>query len=276
MKFTPRTIIVIFCSIAAIILSVAFFRFYQPNEVEAGYYTTYGDQLETEANKLSASKKKLVESFKLREELDTQWQSVVVRKTPPDRRDRGGINLGVNRYQLVNDVLNFRNKIQLAVNRQVRIGGVKVINGPNVPAFSDNPATIIEADLGYQTYGYPVKIYDFGRVTVQGTASQIRANVEAWSRIPNFIAVTDGLTIEGTAPVLTGTYNVSMIMYLRYSNLFPTVPAGVGSAAAPGAAGAAGGGPRRGTAASSGGGAPAPPSAPSGSGAGQASTRVAE
>ncbi len=266
MKLTPRTILVICISIAVIIFTVGFIR-YDRNTTDAGYWNSYAEKLETEKNKLGQSKKKLKEAVTLRETLDTEWQSWVVRKTPPDRRDLGAINLGVNRYQLVHDLLAVRNKIQLAVNKQVKIGGVKVINGPTIPAFSDDPSSVIEADLGYQTYGYPVKIYDFGRVTVQGTAAQIRANVESWSNMPNFLAVADGLSISGTAPILTGTYNVSMIMYIRYSNLFPTVPSGGTGTAAPGTPGAAPAASGRSVSAA-GGGAPAAPAGGSGVAAG--------
>lgn len=67
--------------------------------------------------------------------------------------------------------------------------------------------------------------------------------------MPNFLAVADGLQITGTSPVLTGTYNLTMVAFIRGDRVFPRVPDGVaapaGGAPGPGGAPGAPGGPGR-------------------------------
>lgn len=238
MKLMPMTIWIIGVCLALVILSIGFFQFYSPRTKEAQYNRELAGKLQTEAAKLPAMRKKVEEAIAMRVQAVNAWTDIVNEKTPPPNLHRGGINMGVPRYQLVRDVIDFRNSIQIAVNRQMRKGGIKVIAAPVVPAFPDDPGTIIEEGFGYTKHGFPVKVYDFGQVTVSGTWPQIKEHVESWTRMPNYLAVTDGLTLSGTAPTLTATYSLSMVMYLRYDQIFPPVPTGTGGApATPGSTG---------------------------------------
>lgn len=239
MKLLPFSIVTIGVAVAALILCFGIFNYWIPNNTEAGYFNAYRDKLQAEANKLSAQRKKVEEAKQFRANLFADWQATVEQRTPEDDVRRGGIDLGVNRYQLVSDSIRFRNSIQSDLNRQLRVGGVTVISAPRVPDFPSSPATIIESGYGFPASPFPVRVYDFGQVIVEGTRQQIERNVESWSRMPNYIAVVDGLTYEGTAPKLRATYNLSMLMYLRTKSVFP--PAPVGPADAQGGGGDGGG-----------------------------------
>jgi len=64
------------------------------------------------------------------------------------------------------------------------------------------------------------------------------------------LAVADGLNLTGTAPILTGTYNLSVVGYIRSNIVYPgvkegaptTMPAGGGGGGAPGCRSRLGGG----------------------------------
>lgn len=241
MKFSPWTVLTFGLSVSLVILSVGWFQFWAPREKERGFYLDYLEKLKIEARKIDGERRKREQAIELVQSAGQEWQSIVVRKTPPASLEEGGIDLAVNRWQLVVDAPRFRNSIQRDLNRQLRTGGVTVISGPVVPAFPDNPLTIVEEGFNYPQLGFPARVYDFGSVVVEGTMEQIRRHVESWSNMPEYIAVADGLRIEGTPPRLRATYNLSMVMYLRSKNIFPPVPEGAAGAAgaAPGAPGAA-------------------------------------
>lgn len=249
MKLTPITVLLLALSVSAVILCLGWFQHWAPKSAEAANYRALQDQLETIGSQLPRQKKNVEDALQLRSEAATQWQGVVLRKTPPTNVDQGGINLGVDRFHLINDAVRFRNSIQGAVNHQLKIGGVKVLNGAFVPPFPDNALTIVEEGFNYPRLGFPARVYDFGTVRVEGTMAQIRQNVESWSNMPNFLAVVDGLRIDGTPPKLVATYNLSMVMYIRSKDIYPPVPeipgaeapGGVGAGAA-GIGGGAGGG----------------------------------
>lgn len=245
MKISPLTYYVIGLSIAIAVCAFGFFWFWTPNMAEAKNFTEYGDALQIEANKKPFAIKRRDEAIAMVKERGAAWQDVVMRKTPPQSVRAGGIDLAVNRWQLTVDARLFRNNIQRAVNAQLRKGGVTVINGPEVPAFSTNATDIVETGFNYPAIEFPVVIYDFGTVTVQGTFKQICDHVEAWSRMPNYLAVADGLRFTGTSPVLTATYNLSMVAFIRGQKIAPSVPEGAGgsSATVGGAGGAPFGGP---------------------------------
>ncbi|HEY3780743.1 MAG TPA: hypothetical protein VGL56_06655 [Fimbriimonadaceae bacterium] len=185
-----------------------------------------------------------------------EWQQIVAKKTPPNTLSAGGINMGVDAWHMTIDVRVFRNSIQKAVNKQLKVGGVKVITGPTIPEPGDDANTVVSEFFNYPALPFPVVIFDLGQVTVQGTYKQIEDNMKAWKDMPNYLAVADGLALTGTSPILTGTYSVSMIGYIRASVVYPTVQEAASAAAPalgggpPGPAGAAGGpggrGPGRG------------------------------
>lgn len=226
MKLMPFTIFILGICISAIILSVAYFNFYDPNTAEAGFYNSDAEARETIGAQLGAQKKKYQEAVALRKQASADWQEIVAVKTPPASKREGGIDLAVNRYQLTRDAIDFRDRIQVALNRQMRRGGITVLSGPTVPNFPDNPQTIVEQGFNYLAYGFPVRIYDFGTMRVRGTRAQIEQHIEAWSDMPNYLAVTDGLVYEGTSSILEASYQLTVVMFIRAEAIFPPVPAG--------------------------------------------------
>lgn len=241
MKLTPITILIFGLCISAVILAVGYCNYWAPKTAEARNYNALQEKLELEGSKLAAQKRNVKSALEITQAAADEWQSIVVRKTPPSSLAEGGINLAVNRWYLVNDAVKFRNRIQQDLNRQLKVGGVKVLGGPTVPPFPDNPLTIVEEGFNYPKLGFPARVYDFGSVTVEGTMEQIRRNVEGWSNMPRYLAVVDGLRIDGTPPRLTGTYNLSMVMYLRSKDIFPPVPEVPGGEAPAGIGGGTGG-----------------------------------
>jgi hypothetical protein len=255
MKLSALTIIILGVSISLIALGLGLFGFgdrlpgFLANRKEAGYYDEYKTQLETEANKKQQAIRRVEKAReKVQQEAD-QWQEIVAAKTPPASLEEGGINLDIDAWDLTVTAQKFRNNVQRALNRQVKVGGVKVVQGPFVDFPSDDARTIVANYFNYPALQFPVCIWDFGTVTVQGTFEQICTNVEGWSQMPNFLAVADGLQITGTSPVLTGTYNLTMVAFIRGDRVFPRVPDGVaapaGGAPGPGGAPGAPGGPGR-------------------------------
>ena len=133
--------------------------------------------------------------------------------------------MAVNPQQLVVDSRVFRDNVQLAMNEQVKAGGVKVIKGPDVPVLpdTDTAETLLASFYNYPAVPYPVLIFDFGTVTVQGTYKQIIDNVRAFKSMKRYLAVTDGLAITGTSPNMTGTYNLSVVGFIRAKTITPEV-----------------------------------------------------
>jgi hypothetical protein len=230
MKLSFGAIVSIGFAIFLIAMSFGLFRFFLPNMAEAANYRTYKEQLIAEANKRPLAIQRVEQAIETVRAEDRAWQQIVARRTPGPTLAEGGIDLSVNRWQLTVDARRFRNIVQRAVNRQVRVGGVTVINGPEVPPFSDSATNLVERDFNFPAVPFPIVMYDFGTVTVRGTLSQIFRNVEAWSEMPNFLAVTSGLRISGTSPNLTGTYALSLVGYIRGQHVSPPVPEGVGPA----------------------------------------------
>lgn len=239
MKLSPLTIIIIGVAIAIIALSFGYFSNYAPNMLETSYYNENAEQLEAEANKMSAAKQRVDNAIEDVNKMATDWQAIVIRKTPPASVEAGGINLAVNRYQLTVDSLKFRNNVQRAVNAQIRRGGVEVINGPLIPQPTDSAAEIVETYYQYPARGFPVCIFEVGTITVRGTWAQISNHVRSWSSMPGYLAVADGLNITGTSPVLTANYNLVIVAYIRGDKIAPPVTGG--GAPAPGGGGGGGG-----------------------------------
>lgn len=102
--------------------------------------------------------------------------------------------------------------------------------------------------FNYPAMGHPVAVFNLGTITVRGTFSQISDNIRSWTNMPNYLAVADGLQITGTSPVMTGTYNLTVVAFVRGKKIAPAVPEGSGggaggtSQAGGGGAGAGGGG----------------------------------
>ena len=234
----PRTIWLIFLSFSAIILSLGVFKFWIPNQEEATYNITQANLLYAEANNLSKAVKKKNAAIAKVKAAEEAWVPIVAAKTPSQNTAGSGMNINVNRYQLLLDTKRFRNSVQTAVNNQLKVGGVKVV-GPKVPGVTDQdePNSILAAYYNYPSVPFPVVIHDLGQVTVTGTYDQIMKNVRSWSNFPHYLAVVHGLQLQGTAPQLTGTYNLTMVGYIRYDGMFGPVPSGAGTAPAGGGPG---------------------------------------
>lgn len=228
-------------AISLVVLSWAFFHEYQPKTTYAAAVDDYTAKLTAEAGKLPATKKKLENARLEVQKKAAEWQQIVAVRTPPESLSQGGIDMSVTPYQLTVDARKFRDSVQQAVARQLRKGGVTIISGPEVQMPTDDATTIVSDFFNYPAARFPVGIYQLGTVTVRGSFDQISNHLAAWSSMPNYLAVTDGLALTGTSPNLTATYNLVVIAFIRGQVMPPAVPAG-GAPAGP--AGFGGGPPQ--------------------------------
>lgn len=244
MKLSPITIIILGIAVAVIALSYGFFWQVIPNLAEAHNFDQSRQTLQDAADQLPAANKRVAQAKALVEKSAAEWQDISAVRTPPQDISQGGISLAVNAFQLSVDTQKFRNSVQKAVNARVRIGGVKVVNGPYVtgPAVDEPASQLLANYYNFGQYPFPVVIFDLGTVTVQGRYEQILANVRAWKNMPHYLAVTDGLQITGTSPILTGTYNLQIVGFIRGKDIFPNVPEQAATSAT-GGRGGFGGGP---------------------------------
>jgi len=254
MKFGRFAIISVGLAIAICVLSWGFFSQYMPNMKEAELYQKSKEEYDAQANKLNQAKQRRAKAIAMVDAKAAIWAAIAATKTPPIGLAQGGIDLSVNTWQLSVDTPKFRNSIQRAVNAQVKKGGIKVVNGPTVPEDTSAAAKDVLATFyNYPALKFPVVIFDFGTITVQGTYKQIMDNVRSYKSMPHYLAVADGLRIDGTSPNLTATYNLSIVGYIRATKIAPLVNEGAAASAAGGGGGgggrpgAAGGGPGPGT-----------------------------
>lgn len=239
MKLSPLTIYVVgLCIIfAAAMVSLSIFL---PNIAEAKNYNEHANAYIQEANKQAQAKKKVEHAVAAVTKMGQDWQQIVAVKTPPNHLPNG-INLAVNRWQLTVDSAQFRNSIQRAVNAQLKRGGVTVVAGPTIPVPPANAGQIVEY-YNYPAIRFPVLIFDLGQITVRGSMSQIMQNMQSWTTMPNYLAVADGLQLTGTAPTLTGRYNLTIVAYIRGDKIAPAVPEGTSAGGGLGTANGPGGG----------------------------------
>lgn len=242
MKLAPWTILLLGVMVAVIALSYGLSQHFLPNTENARRYVEWGRQLDAEAAKMPRAQERVENAKAKVKEISDNWQRTVARRTPPQSVAAGGINLAVDRYALTVDARRFRNMTQMAVNRQLRSGGVTVIQGPFVPEPTDDPNVILSSYFNYPPTEFPVAVFDLGQVTVRGTFEQIADNIRSWSRMPGYLAVADGLAIQGTSPELTATYNVTVVAFIRGKQISPPIaPAGApGAPGVPGVPGAPG------------------------------------
>lgn len=267
MKLSPITIYII--GIAFAIAAISFGLFYNaaPNNQEAGYYRTATDQLNAEAAKQGAAEKKLKKAKEDVRSVEAKWATIAGQHTPTGSVSTGGVDVSVNAFQLSEDTRKYRNSVQRAVNAQLRRGNVEVINGPLVPFDPTMQAgQLLASYYNYATAGYPVVIYNLGTVTVQGTYDQIMNNVRAYKSMPRYLAVTDGLTLDGTSPHLTATYNLTIVGYIPTKAVFGGGPEGQLTSGTGGRGGAMGMGGAMGVGGPAGGGMPGGGFKPSGVG----------
>ena len=231
MKLSGWTIIVIGLCLGLSALSYALFQVYLPSEEAAGFNRTYFGQLEAEAAKQKAAEKRVQKAMARVQEAAAAWNSYVLTRTPSSSFATGGANVNENEYQLVVDTPRFRNNAQREFNVQLRKGGVKIVAAPEIPQPTDSEKDILASFYNYPAYKFPVVLWELGSVTVSGRYAQIMANVRSWANMPHYLAVVDGLRIDGTSPNLTATYNVTLVGFIRANQVYP--PPAFGGGATP-------------------------------------------
>ncbi len=237
MKLSPLVIVMAGAVLGAVAISFALFSNYIPVKGSADNLDRYNDGLDQQIAKKRTVEANKEEALRLRAEVESQWNEIVLAHTPPASVSAGGIDLSVNAWQLTVDARSFRDSVQSAVNRQLKRGGVTVLQGALVPDPPTTAETVLADYFGYPGMNFPACVFNMGTVTVQGTYAQISQNVRAWSRMPGYMAVVDGLTLSGTSPRLTASYSVTVVAIPRARVVAPAVPGGGGVASTPGGGG---------------------------------------
>ncbi|HSI73335.1 MAG TPA: hypothetical protein VK934_09160 [Fimbriimonas sp.] len=248
MKLSPLTIYIIGISLALPIIAFGWFFNLMPNSADTASYDAATQLNQAEAAKQPQAEKRVKDAIAMIKTKAAEWRAIAAVRTPPESLSAGGISLTTNAFQLTEDTRKFRNSIQRAVNAQLRKGGVEVINGPMVPVPDANaPANSLLASFyNFPGASFPVVIFDLGTVTVQGSYNEIMNHVRAYKNMPRYLAVTDGLRLDGTSPNLTATYNLTIVGYIRGTGVYGQAPEG-GATGGQGAGAPAGpGGPPRG------------------------------
>lgn len=212
------------------VLSYAYFQHYEPDMLEAEFANEYADKLKVEADKDAAAQQRIEIAEEKVRLIAEEWNRILDDKNPSGTF---AVDLEVNPFQLAVNAPDFRNRVQRAVNRQLLVGGVIVVQGPLIPTPAANTG-VMQSFFNYGRLPFPVVVFELGSVTVSGTFEQIATNVQAWTDMPDYFAVADGLAITGTSPDLTGTYSVVIVGFL---------PGGVSANLAASGAVAAGGAP---------------------------------
>lgn len=243
MKLSRWTILSIGFFLGLTGVAFALFQYFMPNIEDAKNNNELAEQYRAEIQKSGQAKKRVENVVAQIREKAAAWNRVMSVHSLPASLSEGGIDLSVNAYQLTVDAPKFRNSVQRQLNRQLKVGGVEV-QGPLIPFPNDDASSIQASYFNLSAFGFPAVLYNLGQVTVRGTYAQICENVRAWSRMPNFLAVADGLSLTGTSPNMTGTYNLTILGFIQEDRVFPSGDLGTGGGAPTGTApAAAGGGP---------------------------------
>ncbi len=203
--------IVVGAFVGIAVIAYGLFQFYLPDLEEAALIDEYADSLQREASKRQKAEQRVEKAVKYVETTADELRAVL------DKKWAGGegfIDLTVDPFTLVATAPAYRDKVQSAVNRQLKVGGVEIVQAPLIPFPDTDPATLMLSYFNFTRLPYPVVMFDLGNITVTGTYEQIVANVEAWTNMPDYFAVTHGLTLTGTSPELTATYSVSIVGFL--------------------------------------------------------------
>ncbi|MEZ0327690.1 MAG: hypothetical protein ACAH95_17475 [Fimbriimonas sp.] len=242
MKLSPLTIYIIGIALALPAIAWGLFFNKMPNDAETAMFESAKAANDVEAGKMNAAKKRVETAKDMIKAKAAEWNAISATRTPPASLAMGGITLAQNAFQLTVDTRKYRNSLQRAVNAQLRKGGVKVINGPLVPIPDANaPANSLLASFyNYPAAGFPVVIFDLGAVTVQGDYNSIMSHLRAYKNMPRYLAVTDGLRLDGTSPNLTATYNLTIVGFIKTNVVYGQAPEGSSGAGAGGAPGAGG------------------------------------
>ena len=237
MKISWVFVICLGIALSGIALALGYSR-WEPTMKEVDYWNTYRKGLQAELQKRPQVDKRILDAEAMAKAEVEKWGQIEATRTLPSTFEEGGADLSMNGWQLVIKMPIFRNSMQKMLNTQVKAGGVRVIQGPSIPLAPDDPGKILGGYFNYPVLP-PVVIFDLGAVTVEGTYQQICDNMRAWSRMPHFLAVADGLRLQGTSPKLTGTYAVSIVGFLQTDPtrpIFPPIPDGGRITVAPAAA----------------------------------------
>ena len=238
------TYLIICISLSLMILSFAYSHYYKPETAQAALNNDEAEKLGIEGAKLPKTKSKVDKAIAMVKVKAAIWNGYVATRTPPTSGP-DSVDLSVDPYTLATNTQIFRDNVQRLVNAQVGKGGVKIIaDEPEVPQPTDmnNVGGLLASYYNFPTRPFPIVIFNLGAVTVQGTYKQITDNVRAWKSMPHFLAVADGLRIDGTSPNLTGTYQVTVVGFIQGNKVFGTIPEVAGSSAGGGFGGGFGGG----------------------------------
>jgi hypothetical protein len=228
MKISPWTIFVWCVAISMITITYGLAK-RQPILKTVDNYVKYREDEKQEQLKWKQVANKVTNSINLGQSTVQKWNQIAQAQTLPPAPDPLGIDLSVDQETLLKRIMDYRNSLQQAVNNQVKAGGVTVIQGPVVPLPPLEGDKIVSDYFHYPAKPAPVLVFDLGQVTVQGTYQQISDNIRAWSRMPHFLAVADGLTLQGTSPKLTANYAVSIVGFVAMpagKQIFPALPEG--------------------------------------------------
>jgi hypothetical protein len=222
MKISPLTIFVWCIAISMIAITYGLSK-RDPIMKTTENWVKYRDSMAAEQRKWRLAVKKVQDATTLAKATVVEWQNIAGAHTLPTVPDPNGIDLTLDGWRLAMEMSNYRNKLQAMVNAQVKAGGVTVVQGPVVPTPPAEGDRIISGYFNYPPLTTPVLVFNLGNITVTGTYQQITDNVKAWSRMPHFLAVADGLRLNGTSPRLTGNYAVTIVGFVKV----PTDPLGV-------------------------------------------------
>ncbi|MFI5384868.1 MAG: hypothetical protein ACHQ50_02000 [Fimbriimonadales bacterium] len=240
MKLSGWTIIVIGVCLGLSAICYSYFQVYAPSEDAAQYMRDYKANLETQAGKQKKAEDRVRKAQKLVQIAADKWNVYVAKFTPSDSLAANGINVFENPFQLVVDSPKYRNNAQRAFNAQLHAGGVTILSAQDIPPPTDSEKDILASYYNYPAFLFPVVLWELGPVTVKGTYAQICQNVRSWTNMPHYLAVVDGLRFDGTSPILTATYNVTIVGFIRSRAIFPA-PSATTSTGSSGGAGGGGG-----------------------------------
>jgi hypothetical protein len=245
--------------VVSILIAVGFyFLMIKPDSAALDLQNQRNEELQAVVDSRSRAQERVDTANEEQRKVMREWARYIARKSPP----KSTINLDQDRWRLTTQFRTFRTKLSDDLASFMRKSGVEVLAPPTVPDFGDNPNKLVTDYFHYGTLKFPCAVLSCGTVSVRGTFERILRHVERWNDLPNYIALADGLTLQGTSPNLIGTYNLLVIVYPRGEHInADAVPwiTGAGEAAGMGAMPGVGGMP---------GGAPTAP----GGGVGQART----
>jgi hypothetical protein len=214
-KLSPLAYVVVGIVLMLMIFTGFYFLKIGPELKEIDMYADKSTELDgiiSEPSKKAAVERVREALTKVRD-AEVQWKQVTSWRTPA----AGTFNMTPNRWQLVVNARRWHGKAEADLNRWVRRNGVTLVTPPRllVPYPTDQPNELVQFYFNYPALPFPVAIWDLGTITVQGTWDQIMNNVRSWSQVPGYIASVRGLSVSGTGSRLTGTYGLTVVVYVN-------------------------------------------------------------